>query len=161
MGKLSLSPRPCLGEKPVCTPSSQWSAGFPQPSYYSQWSSNSQGVCPPSLRDPGLGHQGSSPSYQIAHGSSLQPWLHRSLSASFQLVFRENCSTCRCIFNVFMCCGVFHICLLHRLDWHVHLFYFLKYFSSFILLGVNLLFFFWLSKIHNSVFDFRTFYLLT
>ena len=30
--------------------------------------------------------------------SFLQPWWYRSPSASFQLVFHENCSTCRCIF---------------------------------------------------------------
>ena len=31
--------------------------------------------------------------------SFLQPWLYRSLSASFQLVFHEDCSACRCIFD--------------------------------------------------------------
>lgn len=32
----------------------------------------------------------------------LQPWLYRNLSASFQLVFIEKFSTCRCILNVFI-----------------------------------------------------------
>ena len=40
------------------------------------------------------------PSYPIVCVSFLQPWLYRS-PVSFQLVFSENCSTCRCIFDVF------------------------------------------------------------
>ena len=32
----------------------------------------------------------------------LQPWLSKSLPASLQLVFKEICSTCRCIFYMFM-----------------------------------------------------------
>lgn len=35
------------------------------------------------------------PSYDV---SFFQPWLYRSPFASFQFVFHENCSTCRCIF---------------------------------------------------------------
>ena len=41
-------------------------------------------------------------SYSILCVSFLQPWLYKSLSASLQLVFSENCFTCRCIFDVFM-----------------------------------------------------------
>ena len=37
------------------------------------------------------------PFYSIVCVSFLEPWLYRSPSASFQLVFSENCSTCRCI----------------------------------------------------------------
>ena len=40
--------------------------------------------------------------YPIPCGSFLQRWLDNSLSASLQFVFSENCSTCRCIFDVFM-----------------------------------------------------------
>ena len=40
--------------------------------------------------------------YPIPCGSFLQSWLYNSLSASLQFVFSENCSTCRCIFDVFM-----------------------------------------------------------
>ena len=39
------------------------------------------------------------PSYLTPHVSFLQPWLYRSLSASFQLVFSKNC---RGTFNIFM-----------------------------------------------------------
>ena len=42
------------------------------------------------------------PSYLTPHVSFLQPWLYRSLSASFQLVFSKNCSTCGGTFNIFM-----------------------------------------------------------
>ena len=34
--------------------------------------------------------------------SFLQAWLFRNSSASFQLIFHENFSTCRCIFDVFV-----------------------------------------------------------
>ena len=40
-------------------------------------------------------------SYLMPCGSFLQPWLYSHLSASFQLFFRENCSMCRYIFDVF------------------------------------------------------------
>ena len=42
-----------------------------------------------------------SPRYLIMWEYFLQPGLHRS-SASLQIVFHENCSTCRCIFDIFM-----------------------------------------------------------
>ena len=42
------------------------------------------------------------PSYLTPHVSFLQPWLYRSLSADFQLVFSKNCSTCGGTFNIFM-----------------------------------------------------------
>lgn len=49
-------------------------------------------------------------------GSFLQPCLFKSLSASCQLVFSENYLTGRCIFNVFVVGGEFHVLLLYRLD---------------------------------------------
>ena len=55
-------------------------------------------------------------SYLITCVSFLQPWLHRSPSASFQLVFCEYCSTCIHIFNVFMGECELHVLLLHHLD---------------------------------------------
>lgn len=39
-------------------------------------------------------------SYLITRRSLLQLWLYKSFSANFQLVFRENCSTHQCIFDV-------------------------------------------------------------
>ena len=45
----------------------------------------------------------------------FQPGLYRSSSASFWLIFSENCSTCRCIFDVFMEGDEFHILLLCHL----------------------------------------------
>lgn len=63
-----------------------------------------------------LDHFFFSSSYLIMCGFFLQPWLYRSPSASFQLVFSENCSTCRCSFDVFVEGGEFHILLLHHLD---------------------------------------------
>ena len=56
------------------------------------------------------------PSYPITCVRFLQPWSYRSLSASFLLFFSENCSTCRCISDVFMLGGE-HILLLC----HLHL----------------------------------------
>ena len=53
--------------------------------------------------------------YLIMCVSFLQPWLYKSVSASFQLVFSENCSTCRCIFVMFMGRDNLHILLLHHL----------------------------------------------
>ena len=38
----------------------------------------------------------------------LYPWLYRH-SASLQIVFGEDCSTCRCIFDIFMGGGKLHI----------------------------------------------------
>jgi len=40
--------------------------------------------------------------FSLSHVSFLQPWLYRSLSADFQLVFSKNCSTCGGTFNIFM-----------------------------------------------------------
>ena len=63
----------------------------------------------------------------------LQSWWYRSPSASFQLIFEENCSTGRWIFDVFMAGDQLHILLLSHLDpasiwWYliVILFAFLK-----------------------------------
>ena len=56
------------------------------------------------------------PSYLILCGSFLQSCLFQSLSASCQLVFSENYSTGRCIFNVFVLGREFYVLLLHRLD---------------------------------------------
>lgn len=56
------------------------------------------------------------PSYLIICGSFLQSCLFQSLSASCQLVFSENYSTGRCIFNVFVLGREFHVLLLYRLD---------------------------------------------
>lgn len=48
--------------------------------------------------------------------SFLQPWLYGCPSVSFQLVFSENSSICRCIFDVFIGGGELHAGLLHYLD---------------------------------------------
>ena len=56
------------------------------------------------------------PSYVITCVFFLQPWLYRSPYASFQVVFSENCSTCRCIFDVFVGECDLHILLLCHLD---------------------------------------------
>ena len=53
-------------------------------------------------------------SYLMMCGFFSQLWLYRSPSASFQLVFSENCSTCRCTFDVFVEGSEFHILLLHH-----------------------------------------------
>ena len=54
-----------------------------------------------------------SPFYRSMCASFLQPCLHRSLSASFQSVFSETCSTCRCILT---CSWGTHILIFHHLD---------------------------------------------
>ena len=77
------------------------------------------GVCPcnlpfPLSRLPGAQVPNWSlffPSYPITYASFLQPWLLRSPSSSFKLVFSENYSTCRCIFYVFLWGGELHILL--------------------------------------------------
>ena len=56
------------------------------------------------------------PSYPITCTSLLQSVLYRSPSAIFQLVFNEDCSTCKYIFDVFLGVGELHIVLLHHLD---------------------------------------------
>jgi len=42
-----------------------------------------------------------SPFYPTPHGSFIHLQLYECLSASLQLVFSENCSTCRCVLDVF------------------------------------------------------------
>ena len=59
-----------------------------------------------------------SPSNPITCGSFLQPWFYRSLSGSFQLVFNENCSTCRFIFDVCMSRGELYVLVFCHLDWN-------------------------------------------
>ena len=80
-----------------------------------------EGLCPCNLPFPLSPLPGSQvptwllvfPSYPFLCESFLQPWLYRSLSDSFQLVFSENFSTCRCIFEVFIGGVEFHVLLLH------------------------------------------------
>ena len=55
------------------------------------------------------------PSYSVMCGSFLQPCLPSSLSASLQLVFSENDSTCRHIFDVFVRVGEFSVLFLNHL----------------------------------------------
>ena len=55
-------------------------------------------------------------SYRITYGFFQQSWLCRSLSASFQLFFSETCSTCKCIFDVFVGGGELHVFLLCHLE---------------------------------------------
>lgn len=40
-------------------------------------------------------------SYPILYGSFLRPWFYKSHSVSLQLVFSENCSTCRDVFLMY------------------------------------------------------------
>ena len=54
----------------------------------------------------------------ITCGSFLQPWFYRSPSASFQLVFSENYSSCRFIFDVFVGRGELYVLLFCHLDWN-------------------------------------------
>lgn len=62
------------------------------------------------------------PSYLVVGTSFLQPWLYRSRSAVFQLVFHENCSTHRHIFDV--CQGRWAPCSPALLPWSGLLFCF-------------------------------------
>lgn len=55
-------------------------------------------------------------SYLVIQRSFLQLWCYRRSSASLQLVFHKNCSTCRCIFDVFVGRGELHILLFWSLD---------------------------------------------
>lgn len=55
-------------------------------------------------------------SYSILYRSFLQPELYSCLYVSFWIVFSENCSICRCIFNLFMGSGEVHVLLFHYLD---------------------------------------------
>lgn len=63
-------------------------------------------------------------SYPDTWQSFLQPWLYGN-SASFQLVFQENHSTCRCIFDMFIVGGELHILLFCHLD-RPHIFLFIN-----------------------------------
>ena len=54
----------------------------------------------------------------------LQSWLYKSLSTSLWLVFSENCSTCRCIYHVFVERGKFCALLLHHLGLNPSLYVF-------------------------------------
>lgn len=65
-----------------------------------------------------------SPSYPDTWQSFLQPWLYGN-STSFQLVFQENHSTCRCIFDMFIAGGELHILLFCHLD-PPHIFLFIN-----------------------------------
>lgn len=86
-----------------------------------------------SMQDPRTGTPhpvcGSTPSSQIPPGDAvltlcfyctlpayvelfLQLWLCKSSSASFQFIFCENCSTCGCIFDMFVRTSECHVLLL-------------------------------------------------
>ena len=54
--------------------------------------------------------------FLISWRSFLQIWLKKRCSASFHLVFCENCSPCRCIIDVFVGVGELHIFLFCHLD---------------------------------------------
>ena len=56
------------------------------------------------------------PFYPILCGSFSQPWLYRKLSANFQLAVSDTCSMSRCIFDMFIGEGKFHILLLCHHD---------------------------------------------
>ena len=81
------------------------------------------GVCPRILPVPLGPSQGQRS--QPNCFSFLHTWLHVYLSYSLGcigvlcqlVVFSENCSTYRCIFDVFMSGGECHILLLHHFDW--------------------------------------------
>ena len=45
--------------------------------------------------------------------ATLQTWLHGSHSASLQLVFSEDCATCRCVFDVFLVGDELRVLLCH------------------------------------------------
>ena len=51
-------------------------------------------------------------SYPVMGESFLQLWLFKISSLTFQLVFYENCSTYRCIFDVIVGGGELHFLLL-------------------------------------------------
>ena len=63
-------------------------------------------------------------SYPATRQSFLQPWLYGN-SAGFQLVFQENHSTCRCIFDMFVKGDELHILLFCHLD-PPHIFLFIN-----------------------------------
>ena len=56
------------------------------------------------------------PSCSVTWESFLLLWLYKRSNVSFQLVFCEIHSTCRCIFDVFAGGGEFHVLLLHHFD---------------------------------------------
>ena len=45
-----------------------------------------------------------------------QPWEYKQLAQLFLSGYSENCSMCRCIFDVFVIVGDLHILLFHPLD---------------------------------------------
>ena len=57
-------------------------------------------------------------SYMIIYVFFLQPCVYRSPSASFQIVFSEHYTTCRCIFDAFLGTGELQVgvLLLHHLS---------------------------------------------
>lgn len=59
-------------------------------------------------------------SLSFLHVSSLQSWLYRRFTASFQLDFSENFSARRYIFDVFMGRGEFCVLFLCHLDLSLH-----------------------------------------
>lgn len=54
------------------------------------------------------------PSYLILCGSFLQTWFYKAVCLQF--VFSEDCSTCRCIFDMFVSVGKLCVLLLCHLD---------------------------------------------
>ena len=105
---------PHVGAQDWDAESVAWSAYFPgwMPTHV---------VCLPFLLSPLPGAQVPTwllffPSYTITYGFFLQSWLYSSLPASFQIFFSKICSTCRCIFDVFVRRGELHVFLLCRLD---------------------------------------------
>ena len=65
-----------------------------------------------------VGHDWSDLAHSLVHGAIYcsSGCLYRSPAASFQLVFTENCSTCRYIFDVFWGEGELSVVLFHHLD---------------------------------------------
>lgn len=66
------------------------------------------------------------PSYLVVGTSFWQPWLYRSRSAVFQLVFHENCST-YFFFLMFVGGGELYVLLLYHLSLSSAVINFLKY----------------------------------
>lgn len=105
---------PHVGARDWAAESVAWSAYFPgwMPTHI---------VCLPFLLSPLPGAQVPTwsllfPSYTITYGFFLQSWLCSSFPDSFQIVFSETYSTCRCIFDVFVGRGELHVFLLWHLD---------------------------------------------
>lgn len=125
----SSSPVDFLVGKGACllhTGPQDWDAQIvAQPTYSPEWGS----TCRPSLVSRSLpfntGLHMMPPlflSYRITWGAFLQLWLYSS-SSRFPLVFCENCSTLRCIFDVFLGGGgwpphILLLCNLELLPWN-------------------------------------------